>query len=695
MNKKIPKLIELSSLYIAQNYHPEETQAIKENFYFASEDAEFLIQNIPINLALINSVEENACESFWNHIIKKCSSFVCYKARIEKLENIFLTDFNYECLECKTLWKKKQKILINMLFHEALHKISNKRMSQIPLHKALGTNCIHSKNHFCLFEWLNLLSGSITKIKLQPDNSEVLVRHKMFLENIRNNCVHLELQFNNSITECSKHFQNILFIIGYMIHNSSKLKSISIPFLLSYTKVRMILVLLIYKFADTTIDHNECCCKLNDQEFQEDFSESYLYEENDFCTSDTNLYLQQQKENKRKINDCGNNDHKPKKLKQDLYTKFEDEIFSDSSSSNARNHLKTVFLEEQKKNLDKRNKEFKKEHLTQSSELVDSDDNSCSLCFPNNMSTGFESQMQLFTKNANLFTFNLLKLQLSVSKDDLNSVIHLVSKLKSLKELNLEVQEFQINTMFNSKKEKHVRKKPIVSVIELISQPECALSKLKLEGFTISVDQFVYLSQELLNLVQCRSYGFELLELNKCDFINGDYRKGTVNCTECIQTDKKKLSKIVQVLSFNNNIIKNQMAFNMVMLTALKYLKPQTLVSFQNKLNFYESSSNMVNIYIITECLNSITDLCSLKNIHIDLSQQVDSNDRKKIVESIKLLGIKLFKVYHPPYPYYSAAYKTAFSPIGCLELEACHFIDFEYSSIIHNHNFQAELATC
>ena len=157
--------------------------------------------------------------------------------------------------------------------------------------------------------------------------------------------------------------------------------------------------------------------------------------------------------------------------------------------------------------------------------------------------------------------------------------------------------------------------------------------------------------------------------------------------------------EVVKVLSFNQNILKNQSALKQIMLTSLTCLKPETLVSFQNKLSFYESSSNMANIYIITECLNfyltNTTALCSLKNIHVDFSQPVNTNDVAKIAEVVGGLGIQLLKVYHPPYPYYSSEYKKVFSPISCLKLERCNFIDFEYSSIVHNHTFQAELGLC
>ena len=63
----------------------------------------------------------------------------------------------------------------------------------------------------------------------------------------------------------------------------------------------------------------------------------------------------------------------------------------------------------------------------------------------------------------------------------------------------------------------------------------------------------------------------------------------------------------------------------------------------------------MANIYIIKECLNffltNTTALCSLKNIHVDFSQPVNTNDVAKIAEVVEGLGILLLKVYHPPYP--------------------------------------------
>ena len=85
MNQKIPRLVELSSLCIAQNYHPDQTVAIKESFNFEDKDAEYFIENIPINLALTSSTENNSYESFWNHIVEKCSKLVCI-FRITKLE---------------------------------------------------------------------------------------------------------------------------------------------------------------------------------------------------------------------------------------------------------------------------------------------------------------------------------------------------------------------------------------------------------------------------------------------------------------------------------------------------------------------------------------------------------------------------------------------------------------------------------
>ena len=698
MNQKVPRLVELSSLCIAQNFHPDETIAIKESFNFEDKDAEYFIENIPINLALTSSIENNSCESFWNHIVEKCSKFVCYKARIEKLENTFSTDFSYECLDVDKIWQKKKVIIINMLFNEALYKISNKRVEKIPLHYVLGTNCIHSKDHFCLFEWLNLLSGSITKLKLNADTAEILAKHKAFLNNITNSCVDLELKIsNNMVDEFSSSFQNILFIISHMIHHNPSLKSITVPYL-SFSKMRKILVLLNYKFADTTIYHNECCCKLNRHELNNDSSESYLFEESYFYDSDSETNSQKQKnENKRKMSDSRNSDHQTKKPKQDLFSKFENEIFSSSSSSNVTNHQTQEFLEEQNKIINMQNKEFMKDNLRKYLNSKDSDDDSCSLCFPNNMPACFESQMHSLNKSTNLSSFNLLKLQLTVANDDITLVLQLVSKLKSLKELDLEIYDvFSYNTTFDLKHKKLLENKPIVDVIKLVSHCDCALTTLKLEGFKISVDQLVDLSQKLLGLVQCRSYQFELLELNRCDFISGVTKDNYQNTSQNVT---KESVEVVKVLSFNNNILKNQSALKQILLTAITCLKPETLVSFQNKLSFYESSSNMANIYILTECLSfyltNTTVLCSLKNIHVDFSQPVEMNDVMKMAEVVQGLGINLLKIYHPPYPYYSSEYKKAFSQISCLKLERCNFIDFEYSSIIHKHTFQAELGLC
>ena len=97
--------------------------------------------------------------------------------------------------------------------------------------------------------------------------------------------------------------------------------------------------LLNYKFADAAIDHNESCCKLNRSELKDDYSESFLFEESYFYDIDSESNSpKQENENKRKMSDSGNDDHQTKKPKQDLFSKFEDEIFSSSSSSNVTNH---------------------------------------------------------------------------------------------------------------------------------------------------------------------------------------------------------------------------------------------------------------------------------------------------------------------------------------------------------------------
>jgi len=246
-----------------------------------------------------------------------------------------------------------------MLFNEVLCKISNKRFQKIPLHHVLGTNRIHSRSHFCLFEWLNLLSGSITKLKLHADNAEILAKHKAFLNNITNSCIDLELQISNNMTdEFDSSFQNILCVISHMILHSPSLKSITIPYL-SFSKLYQFLVLLNYKFADAAIDHNECCCKLNRSELKDDYSKSFLFEESYFYDIDSESNSpKQENENKIKMSDSRNDDHQTKKLKQDLFSKFENEIFSSSSSSNLINHQTQEVLENQNKIISMQNKEF-------------------------------------------------------------------------------------------------------------------------------------------------------------------------------------------------------------------------------------------------------------------------------------------------------------------------------------------------
>ena len=58
------------------------------------------------------------------------------------------------------------------------------------------------------------------------------------------------------------------------------------------------------------------------------------------------------------MSDSRNDDHQTKKLKQDLFSKFENEIFSSSSSSNLINHQTQEVLENQNKIISMQNKEF-------------------------------------------------------------------------------------------------------------------------------------------------------------------------------------------------------------------------------------------------------------------------------------------------------------------------------------------------
>ena len=133
----------------------------------------------------------------------------------------------------------------------------------------------------------------------------------------------------------------------------------------------------------------------------------------------------------------------------------------------------------------------------------------------------FESKVASLNNCTNFTSFNLLKLQLAVGNNDISLVLQLVSNLKSLKELDLEIYDvFSNNTIPDLKHKKLKENKPIADVIKLVSKYDCALTTLKLEGFKISVDQLADLSQKLLGLVHCRSYQFELLKLNRCDFIS-------------------------------------------------------------------------------------------------------------------------------------------------------------------------------